>query len=261
MRLTVITALFACIALAAANNSKVSAQTPDLLSTKHSKIAALKLDVLASLEPKTIDLKNTKIDSKLEPKIHEVGIGESLSTIATQYDTTWSRLFNKNENIVNPDVISVGQKLTLPLPDEQLKERPLPEPPTALAVPTAAVATHKNPGDSINNTPAIVATNNRGTSGGNSYSPGYCTWYAKNMRADLPNNLGNADTWVGRAAAQGIATGSTPRIGAIGQQGMHVVYVESVNGDGTVFVSEMNYRGINVISTRTVAASSFRYIY
>jgi peptidoglycan DL-endopeptidase CwlO len=77
----------------------------------------------------------------------------------------------------------------------------------------------------------------------------------------LPNNLGNANTWVARAAAQGIPTGSAPRVGAIGQQGMHVVYVESVNGDGTVTVSEMNFRGRYVISSRTVPASTFRYIY
>lgn len=81
------------------------------------------------------------------------------------------------------------------------------------------------------------------------------------MRPDLPNNLGNADTWVARAAAQGIPTGSAPRVGAIGQQGMHVVYVQSVNGNGTVTISEMNYQGLYIISTRTVPANSFMYIY
>lgn len=95
---------------------------------------------------------------------------------------------------------------------------------------------------------------------GNTYSPGYCTWYAKNMRPDLPNNLGNADTWVARAAAQGLPTGSEPRVGAIGQQGMHVVYVEAVDGD-MVTISEMNYHGLWSMNTRTVSASSFSYIY
>ena len=77
----------------------------------------------------------------------------------------------------------------------------------------------------------------------------------------MPNNLGNANTWVARAAAQGMATGSTPRAGAVGQQGMHVVYVESVNGDGTVTISEMNHVGWNVVNQRTVPASNFQYIY
>ena len=101
----------------------------------------------------------------------------------------------------------------------------------------------------------------RSSSAGNSYGYGYCTWYVKNRRPDMPNNLGNANTWVARAAAQGMATGSAPRAGAVGQAGMHVVYVESVNADGSVTVSEMNRAGWNVISSRTVPASYFQYIY
>ena len=104
----------------------------------------------------------------------------------------------------------------------------------------------------------VAATN----SPGNSYAYGYCTWYAKSKRPDLPNNLGNAGQWVANAAQQGFATGSTPRAGAIGSQPGHVVYVESVNSDGTVNISEMNYNGrVGVVHNRTVAASTFTYIY
>ncbi|MBW3568882.1 CHAP domain-containing protein [Candidatus Parcubacteria bacterium] len=99
------------------------------------------------------------------------------------------------------------------------------------------------------------------SSAGNTYYRGYCTWYAKSKRPDLPNSLGNANTWYSRAQALGLPTGSVPKPGAIGQQGMHVVYVEKVNGDGTIFVSEMNYRGFGVVSHRTVPASTFQYIY
>ena len=99
-------------------------------------------------------------------------------------------------------------------------------------------------------------------SSGNSYAWGQCTWYAKSKRSDLPNNLGNGGQWATSAAHQGFATGSTPRAGAIGEQPGHVVYVESVNGDGTVNISEMNYNGrAGVVHTRTVAASAFTYIY
>ncbi len=47
-------------------------------------------------------------------------------------------MFNKNEQIANPDVIAVGQKLTVPLPDEQLVERPLPEVVVAAPLPVEA---------------------------------------------------------------------------------------------------------------------------
>lgn len=102
----------------------------------------------------------------------------------------------------------------------------------------------------------------RASSSGNTYAWGYCTWYAKSMRPDLPNNLGNGGQWVANAARQGFATGSTPRAGAIGEQPGHVVYVKSVNKNGTVNISEMNYNGgVGVVHHRTVPASMFRYIY
>lgn len=99
-------------------------------------------------------------------------------------------------------------------------------------------------------------------SAGNGYVWGQCTWYVKNKRPDLPNNLGNGGSWVANAAAYGYATGSIPRAGAVGEQPGHVVHVDSVNADGTVNISEMNYAGgVGVVHTRTVAASTFTYIY
>ncbi len=100
-----------------------------------------------------------------------------------------------------------------------------------------------------------------GRTAGNPYAAGNCTWYAKSRRPDIPSNLGNANTWVSRSRAQGIPTGTIPKVGAIGQRHMHVVYIESVNADGTVTLSEMNYSGLGVVSKRTVPANHFQYIY
>jgi surface antigen len=183
---------------------------------------------------------------------YTVVAGDSLSKISTDHNTTWVRLFNKNSQIANPDILQAGEIITIPAPEEVLAERPLPEPvaPQAADVATSAM-------------PARLAsrTQSASSSAGNTYAPGYCTWYAKNRRPDLPNRMGNAISWVSSAASLGFATGSAPRSGAIGQQGNHVVYVESVNGDGTVTVSEMNYKGLFVVSSRTVPASNFSYIY
>lgn len=103
-------------------------------------------------------------------------------------------------------------------------------------------------------------------SSGNLYAPGNCTWYAKSMRPDLPNNLGNANTWYARAAAQGWNVGSTPKKGAVatttaGGLG-HVAYVIGVSLDGQqVTIREMNYRGLYSMNTRTVHYTEFKYIY
>jgi peptidoglycan DL-endopeptidase CwlO len=105
-----------------------------------------------------------------------------------------------------------------------------------------------------------------GDSAGNTYTPGNCTWYAKSRRADIPNSLGNANTWYSRAAALGWNVGLTPKKGAVatttaGWAG-HVAYVEGVSLDGIwVTISEMNYQGLYIVSSRTVHYTEFQYIY
>lgn len=100
------------------------------------------------------------------------------------------------------------------------------------------------------------------SSSGNGYVWGQCTWYVKNQRPDLPNDLGNGGQWLASAASRGYATGYTPRVGAVAEQAGHVTYVEAVNG-GMVTVSEMNYAGgVGMRNVRTVPASTFfGYIY
>lgn len=112
----------------------------------------------------------------------------------------------------------------------------------------------------------VRVTRYAGNSAGNLYAPGNCTWYVKDRRPDLPNNLGNANTWYSNAASMGWNVGSTPKKGAVaattaGAFG-HVAYVEGVSLDGQyVTISEMNYRGLYNMNTRTVHFSEFNYIY
>lgn len=237
-----------------------------------SHVSALQLDELAvvstSTQEKSSDVITTGIAKvfsdesqrhQVTPAVdritkHTVTKGETLSDIAKQYGTTWQRLYDKNDGITDPDTIEPGIILVIPEKTEQLKSRTLTTEAVASDNATSPTATSAQI-----TTPATLRT--AGSSAGNGYYAGYCTWYAKSRRPDMPNNLGNADTWVARAAAQGFATGSVPRAGAIGQQGMHVVYVERVNKNGTVTISEMNYEGFGVVSSRTVPASTFMYIY
>jgi surface antigen len=90
---------------------------------------------------------------------------------------------------------------------------------------------------------------------GNRFAPGYCTWYVFNLVPYIPW-LGNAWEWFGQAQAYGWPTGQAPRAGAImvtWESGFgHVAYVQSASGDGSWTVSEMNFRGLFVVSTRTI---------
>lgn len=91
----------------------------------------------------------------------------------------------------------------------------------------------------------------------NHYFPyGYCTYYVSTRRPIYWS--GNAISWLANARAAGFATGSEPQVGAImvtteGGWTGHVAMVDAISGD-QVTISEMNYAGWGVISSRTVSA-------
>jgi len=97
---------------------------------------------------------------------------------------------------------------------------------------------------------------------GNGYEPGQCTFWVKSKRPDIPNNWGNASSWLANAKAQGWSTGRTPQAGAVGWTSGHVVYIESVGPEGMVTYSDMNGRYIPFeVGGGTVPASKYIYIY
>lgn len=75
----------------------------------------------------------------------------------------------------------------------------------------------------------------------------YTAWrvYQKNGYMPYWGGVGNANQWPANARAAGIPTGSTPRVGSVGviyagPYG-HVVWVESINANGTINISQYNY--------------------
>lgn len=177
--------------------------------------------------------------------LHTVRAGDNLATLATRYQANASIIdsFNDLQGVVP----SEGAKLIIPdgvMPQLAVAGAPTPTRPT---VATTAAATS-------------AAFSYRGS--GSGYTPGQCTWYVASRRA-VPGSWGNAISWYYNAQASGLAVGAAPRAGAIGwERSNHVVYVESVNSDGSVNISEMNFNyQAGVIHRRTTAASQFLYIY
>lgn len=215
---------------------------------------AFKLPEKPKPEPKPVEQPKAP-----EPVVYTVVAGDNLTKIGTAHNVEWQRIWSKNTSLTHPDVIHIGDKLTIPVSTEVLPARELPAA-VALPVVTPGVSTPSTP--NVDNSPAPVAN----FGGGNTYDYGYCTWYVKNRRGNtIPNSLGNANTWFARAQAAGMATGYTPRAGAVGTTTRgalgHVVYVEAVNGDGTIQISEMNAPKWGVTTYRTANASEFSYIY
>lgn len=107
----------------------------------------------------------------------------------------------------------------------------------------------------------------------------YVAWkvYQKNGYMPYWGGVGNANQWPGNARSgygnggNPIATGSTPRVGSAGVilagEAGHIVWVEAVNGDGTIDISQYNYfnaggSGWGHYSKMRVSASTYDvYIY
>ncbi len=186
--------------------------------------------------------------------LHVIKDGDSPEKIAQVYNANAEEIvrYNKLEDGKLP---AVGEKLIVPN-----GEKPEPKPVTAVAAAPATGAPKAAPAPAAPKPAAPARYSGRA----NSYAYGYCTYYAASRRA-IPGNWGDARSWLYNAQASGYMTGSAPVPGAIawtsaGYYG-HVAIVESVSG-GMVTVSEMNYNGNwNRVTSRTVPASSFRYIY
>lgn len=111
--------------------------------------------------------------------------------------------------------------------------------------------------------------------GGDGYGYGcrqcasYAAWRVNKETGNYPVNWGNAINFPSSARAMGYQTGSSPRAGSLAVMGGsaegHVAWVEAVNGDGTIVVSQYNYNygaGWGMYSEMRLSASIFReYVY
>ena len=98
----------------------------------------------------------------------------------------------------------------------------------------------------------------------------YTAWKVQQRYGYMPywGGVGNANQWPGNAARAGIPTGSTPRVDSVavwnvGYYG-HVMWVEAVNSDGSIWISQYNYDFNGHYSEMLVSASmaaNLTYIY
>ncbi|MBF0813849.1 LysM peptidoglycan-binding domain-containing protein [Staphylococcus xylosus] len=172
--------------------------------------------------------------------------GDSLSAIAARYGTTYQKIMSLN-GLSNFNIYP-GQKLK--------------------------VSGNASTGGS-------GSTGSTGSSGyyspvfnhSNLYDWGQCTWHVFNKRAQIGKGIStywwNANSWDTGAAADGYTVDYNATVGSILQSDLgyygHVAFVESVNSNGSITVSEMNYSAApGTVTYRTIPASqvkSFKYIH
>lgn len=191
--------------------------------------------------------------------VYTVKAGDTVDTIASKYGADKERFVAFND--LELGGLTPGKQIIIPAGSLPENERP-----GYVAPRQAASYGAYNGGFSTVNSQIARA------SAGNKYAFGNCTWYVYERRAQLGRPIGsfwgNAATWASYARAAGYPVNNTPAVGAIMQNGGgygHVAIVESVNSDGSITISEMNYAGnFNRVTSRTVSASTaagFNYIH
>lgn len=184
--------------------------------------------------------------------VYKVAAGDTVDGLATKYRAQKDQIvaFNDTEIVGLP----VGQYIVIPNG----------QPPQAVGRPSVA---------NVSSGAGFAWGGGAPVYGSNGYDYGYCTWYAANKRAQIgrpiPSNLGNASTWKVLAQRAGLAVGNTPQAGAViwtppRDYYGHVGFVESVNPDGSVEISEMNTAGWGRVSRKTLSAADaarYGYIY
>ena len=112
------------------NKLTIARRTP-LLATQNKKALLAKAD-----EKQTSGVDDNKANPSSAPKDKSnetkpieqptyaiVAAGDSLASIAEKYNTTWTRIFDANESLGNPNAIDIGQKLRIPSAEETLPDR------------------------------------------------------------------------------------------------------------------------------------------
>jgi len=190
--------------------------------------------------------------------MYTVKVGDTPESIAQRYSADRDRIVTYND--LELSGLSKDTKIIIPSATLPETERP------GYVAPRQAVARGFSTESASSGN-----RNNLFASAGNRYAPGYCTWYVYERRAQngrpIGSFWGNATSWAMNGRGAGFTVNNTPAPGAILQNGGgygHVGYVESVDGAGNIVVSDMNYVGWNIISSRTISAgqaSNYNYIH
>lgn len=185
--------------------------------------------------------------------VYVVKSGDTAASIAEKYGSTAAEIIAMNDLEVSG--VTEGLRIFIQggsLPETERPEYVKPAPPSTY--------TYLGNSSERQNMEVIGYIYNLG----GPYVAGQCTQWAwakwRERGLEVPGNWGNAYSWAGRARAAGYRVDNVPEAGAIFQTSAgwygHVGYVESVNADGSVVVTEMNYSYRAFLATRSIVPAS-----
>lgn len=223
------------------------------------------------LEKKVINDNHKTKQTQLERE-YIIQEGDTLTGIANKFDMYVATIYERNGfNADNVENLKTGDKIIIPAYNTSTSQQWLAdlnskkeaERQRLLALEQerlerqrqAQLAYNRNTYTRNNSNYSGYQTTSANHSGYNGYPWGWCTYYAASRR-NVPSSWGNAGDWLYSAQRSGYSTGNEPAPGAIMVTGEswwgHVAIVEAVNGD-QITVSEMNYNGWGVTSSRTIS--------
>ncbi|MCM3517984.1 CHAP domain-containing protein [Staphylococcus xylosus] len=221
-------------------------------------------------------------------QIHTVKENAKLTDIAQAFATSTNEIQNLNQ-IDDREYVQAGERLVLP--DNDIVEVKAGDSVQSIAAAhqlTVEQLNQLNPNlGEIIYPGQLIAVSEKGSAhlnnqlqqmfneqiqgqSNNYYTWGQCTYYAFDRRQQLGKSVGNlwgnANNWASAARQNGYQVNHTPEVGAIFQSNVgsygHVGVVERKNSDGSILVSEMNWKGVGQKSYRTVHnTGQYNYIH
>ena len=186
--------------------------------------------------------------------VYTVKDGDTVASLADKYKVDTERIVLYND-LASDESLVAGKRLVLPSGELPETERP------GYVAPRPVTPTYSgNSGNILSSSYGYARVFS-----GNRYALGNCTWYAYERRAAIGRPIGslwgNATNWAVSARAAGFTVNGTPAPGAIFQYGGgyggygHAGVVQSVDSE-YLYVTDMNYAGYNVITSRKIPLSS-----
>ena len=209
------------------------------------------------LKTKTISAGDTLYLPKESGIVYTAKAGDTIESIASRYGSNIEEITIFNDL----DVSGLSEGMRVFIKDGTLPETERPEYVAPVVRSTYATTnyTYTYLGNASSRTNLVC---NR------SLGAGQCTSWGWLKRPDLGFIKANASGWDDIARSAGLRVDRTPAAGAIFQTDSgwygHVGYVESVNSDGSINVSERNYAGCYGVLFSTIPASEvgkFNYIH
>ena len=225
------------------------------------KISAQTLRWANNTNSDAIEPNKTLVVPMTDGIVYTVKDGDTVQSLAEKYKTDAKRIVLYND-IEEGSSLATGSRIVLPGGELPENERP------GYVAPRSATRSYSY-GYGSQSSVGSISRNTAAASVGNRYAAGNCTWYAYERRLALGRPIGsfwgNANTWDDSARAAGFVVNNVPAPGAIIQNDWggggygHVGIVERVDGQN-IYVSDMNYAGYNVISSRAISiAEAGRY--